>query len=1198
MDKKRRIGLIFGSIFIALIAFILLLPTLLSTQVGIQIIERFVGDELTVKEMHLSWFGEQKIEDLRYRSKRVQFRFERFTTDSSLLTLLLTQRASDTELIKPRLVVEVSESSKKHRVLFLPFKGGVQTEDGEVILQRQGISVAKFQAIDVTLDVKDQTLPITLVASGKTVAEGKKGRFEIRGSIERDDTSSEMAKWITNKLKLPKNTALQYKLNANFTDFPLVKELALHEVFGPSVSMKIDGVASSSENGVQVGIDSPKVNANLSAIGDGDHLRFADGSRVHMQISKELYKDLVQPVTMDVQFKDVSMPLSSWKEVRGTLNIALSDAVIMQNDLPFTLSHTQIHLSTPDLSQLIQVAADTTIRYQNAAGSVTGNLSLAKPLTQPLSPYRVLSKLNLKAKNAPTALLGKEVMAALGPTLNLRIETENDKVTIDASSKRLNAKDVTFRMSPKALVLHEPTSIRYTLENSYLASQAPLTLNLSRLSIPRQAKQISFEGSFSASHVNIKPLPQVGTVQLSDASLSISASRLSEIKWFMKARATLSQGLLNEVLGPAVNVDGSGSADLLAKDIPQFQLTSVGKSSEVKLQGSLKDNLLTLSTPIEFDGTLTPKAFNLIKPEHLSDVKLIQPAAFDAEIAPFQMHLPEGKLTSPFHLSAKFDLVKLKKTKAFSLSDCSIDVTLGDSETHIESKGEAGKGSYDISLAFEDQKLFRLDAKLSTFNTSILNQFHPVSDILGKTIDLDLSFGQSSASIDLTSDRLSMDGQFKVKDHQLTSGPLNISYLLEPMLLKKYYPNINLLKPTRLDAKIDALSLPLKPSSLFDIDWNYKKITFDARATVSEAILSQGKKTAALQNLKLHLDRSKMKDPIEFDMEANVALQKQRGKSKVGHAQFSGSLEDFYDANGAFSISKLSLAATAHLKNLPTLLFVSPYPSLIFGDYLNAQMAFDIRNMNGTIDGDISSPHCQARVDAFVTNGNLSLTKPLYAKLTLTPGLSKLLFSDANLLVVSAKEPVQVTIDNKNVSIPLRDPSWKKVRIGRGQIDFGKLIVSAKGTAKDLNEIFKTKSSPQSMLWFAPLDFSIKSGVMNIQRTEILYDMAYQIAIWGKINFPKRYVDMILGLTAQSLHRAFGLNVPSNYVLTIDVEGPFGNVKVDKGDAVGKIALIIADQSGLAPQKGIPGAVFGIIQGFAHDQSDVPPPKRPFPWEQ
>ena len=63
------------------------------------------------------------------------------------------------------------------------------------------------------------------------------------------------------------------------------------------------------------------------------------------------------------------------------------------------------------------------------------------------------------------------------------------------------------------------------------------------------------------------------------------------------------------------------------------------------------------------------------------------------------------------------------------------------------------------------------------------------------------------------------------------------------------------------------------------------------------------------------------------------------------------------------------------------------------------------------------------------------------------------------------------------------------------------------------------------------------------------------------------------------------------------MKGPFGNVKVDKGAAIAKIALIVAGNTGLVPQEGIAGGVFGIIQGFAHDQSDVPPPKRPFPWE-
>ena len=105
------------------------------------------------------------------------------------------------------------------------------------------------------------------------------------------------------------------------------------------------------------------------------------------------------------------------------------------------------------------------------------------------------------------------------------------------------------------------------------------------------------------------------------------------------------------------------------------------------------------------------------------------------------------------------------------------------------------------------------------------------------------------------------------------------------------------------------------------------------------------------------------------------------------------------------------------------------------------------------------------------------------------------------------------------------------------------------------------------------------------------------MALWGDINFVRRYVDMILGLTAQSLKAALGISgLDPSYVLQVPVKGPFGNVQVDKGTATSRIALLIARKQ-VAPRAGVWGQVFGAIGGMADDQSDVPPPKPPFPWQ-
>ena len=127
------------------------------------------------------------------------------------------------------------------------------------------------------------------------------------------------------------------------------------------------------------------------------------------------------------------------------------------------------------------------------------------------------------------------------------------------------------------------------------------------------------------------------------------------------------------------------------------------------------------------------------------------------------------------------------------------------------------------------------------------------------------------------------------------------------------------------------------------------------------------------------------------------------------------------------------------------------------------------------------------------------------------------------------------------------------------------------------------------------MEFRIARGIMSIDRTEILYNRAYQVALWGNIDYHERFVSMMLGLTAQSLQAALNIrDLSPNYVLAIPIRGPFGNVKLDKGAATSKIGFLIARKQ-IAPRAGTWGSLFGAIGDLADDQSNIPPAKPPFP---
>src|SRR5581483_2872856 len=140
-------------------------------------------------------------------------------------------------------------------------------------------------------------------------------------------------------------------------------------------------------------------------------------------------------------------------------------------------------------------------------------------------------------------------------------------------------------------------------------------------------------------------------------------------------------------------------------------------------------------------------------------------------------------------------------------------------------------------------------------------------------------------------------------------------------------------------------------------------------------------------------------------------------------------------------------------------------------------------------------------------------------------------------------------------------------------------------------------------LWFAPIDLSIKQGIADIERTEILLADTFDICVWGNVDLVKDYVDMVLGLTSQTLSKAFGIqNLPENYVLTLPMKGPSNNVQINTGKATTKVALLLAWQNqnltGIGGNAGaIVGGLLGKIATLPDSNAKVPPAKHPFPWE-
>ncbi len=298
-----------------------------------------------------------------------------------------------------------------------------------------------------------------------------------------------------------------------------------------------------------------------------------------------------------------------------------------------------------------------------------------------------------------------------------------------------------------------------------------------------------------------------------------------------------------------------------------------------------------------------------------------------------------------------------------------------------------------------------------------------------------------------------------------------------------------------------------------------------------------------------------------------------------------------------------AISIKAQMSDVPTALFdtilqITGRPPLFaaLGESMDGNLVTELQNKNGPFDLTLTSKSFSTTVEGDVQNGNLTLRAPFKAQLIPSPALAQVLYKNFDVQLLGASQPITLQIATEGFSLPLVPANVARFNAGYGRVDVGQIVVADIGVTSSVGGLVKMGSSDGIHLWFAPMEFRIQNGIMQIERTEILFQKSLQLATWGRIDLPKRYVRMILGLTAQSLSLALGIdNLPSDYVLQIPFRGPIGNVQLDSGAAAAKIAWLITRKQALPQIGGVWGDIVGSLGDLA--EPDSPPPKRPFPWE-
>ncbi len=321
--------------------------------------------------------------------------------------------------------------------------------------------------------------------------------------------------------------------------------------------------------------------------------------------------------------------------------------------------------------------------------------------------------------------------------------------------------------------------------------------------------------------------------------------------------------------------------------------------------------------------------------------------------------------------------------------------------------------------------------------------------------------------------------------------------------------------------------------------------------------------------------------------------------------------------SGEFTINGSAANPSLHNTDIDLKVNATRIPSLFVDRLLDAKgllaaslgPTFDctgsaqVQNDAGLVDLNLSATNAEATIRAAFTSTNITLKRPLLISFLLTPELSEKLLKNVNPLFltgIQSKTPVLLRLSDRDFSFPLPF-DIKKIRIAQGTLDMGQIKIRNGRSLASLMALLKSENLSnlkQMNAWFTPVEFSVRDGEVRTGRTDLLLADSVHLCTWGDINLARDQIDMSLGLPADTLSKAFGLkNLPSHYVLKIPIRGPTQDPDIETGPAAAKIAALLAAQN--LPKK--TGAFGGIVNLFApvalDDSSDVPPPKRPFPWE-
>ena len=1213
----------------------------MGNQLLIRWAQKKIGGTLQASSIQLSWLKGQRVDELFFQNEKLSLSAQSLSSTSSLLQLILRRdqigrtHLHHLEMNVHEHVQEVEQAGektppkaqKRQRRRWSPLKGELILTEGKLIgadgscLEELNLQLLMGREPHLAFEGKSQGQ----IGSGYFYGKAEKAPFwSCEGALHHVATSV-----ISDLIGL----------------FKQAEARAFLDLLGREVSGSFQFSSSAEGEKGLLELKGDTFRLKLEPEFGKGRVKLKRPASCAFSLSSSLLELFHIPLTLDsparveVELETLSLNLegeesTSPLQAEGSLKVLGVTFSLPSQAKKFAIPKLDLSFMTPEKAGEIRCRASGVIEE---GGKEKGSFEAACHLDLNQKSFR-LSRGEISLKSLPLALAEPftkaPLEACLGKELSAHLKQEGALITLTAKTPLFELDPLQFELKEGVFEAKEGRFSYFPPDLKQMVKSSQVSGRISSLLFPLslRAWRAKYELQLEASEIELQEIEPMGKITLHASKLNLDSSFSDALHLKFSTEIHMKTPSWGQMLfGEKVEIAGKGSASL-EEGVATADLSLKGAQVEGVFPLVFEKDAFALQRESELLFNLNRHSLNTLLLESRSLPELRDDAHLKLTLTSGKFPL-KGTL-SDLSLKGRALLPSLEiecpnHLSHFQLRDTRLafDFKNGDHLDHFQLEGKAhekgvASGSFLIHVAKKQasQRLYEtFTLSLTDLSTALLGAFSQTRDslhhLMGPTLSLsfrnEMRGKERELELQLNSQKLQLKGDFVRERHlELRSerNPFCLKWKIDEASSRALRELLQLgkgkaaLSPMEIKGEgalileLTRLHLPILPGG-----FQLKESSFSLQSALTPLTLHEltSDRSASIEDLRLTLDKSL---PESEEMRFSI-----QGKCKEGgRIEGEGALHHYLDQKGQMCAQELSSQFALQITEWPVLFcdYLFSFkadslfsPSLFLGNQLSASLEGKALDGKGEGAVRLRSSSSLGSLDLSLFNQTLQLTRPFSLSYFPNAQLKAALKKWGSISLQEVEKPLTLWIDEKEGSFSLREASLKGLHIGKAILDIGKVRCDHLGTKSFFQELLQTQEGNSMALWFAPLNFSMKEGRVQMERTELLYQNLYELAFWGQILLPRCYLELILGIPGKTLDLALGIQgIRDHDLLQIPIRGPFNRVKIDKKPALRKIALLLA-QKQLGSKRGFLGELMGALGELSEATSKSPPPRRPFPWD-